>query len=82
MDQYTPLMAIVVIFTSQVKRIFNARLKIKKDLKPMQITYANPCMGRILRRGAFRKGITMKAEVWEHRFIELVLVFTSLMGIR
>ena len=82
MDRYTPLMAIVVISTSQVKRIFNAQLKLKKTLKLMQLTFANPCMDRILRRGAFRKVITMKAEVREHRFIELVLVFTSLTGIR
>ena len=82
MDQYTPLMAIVVIFTSQVKRIFNAQLKLKKTLKHMQITFVNPCMDRVLRQGAFRKGITMKAEIWEHRFIGLVLASISLMEIR
>ena len=82
MDRCTPLMVIVVIFTSQVKRMFNVQLKLKKTLKPMQITFANPCMDQVLSRGAFLKGITMKAEVWEHRFIGLVLASINLMGKR
>ena len=82
MDQYTPLMAIVVISTSQVKRMLNVQLKLKKALKLMQITFANPCMDQILRRGASRKVTTMKVIGWEHRFIELALVSVSLMGIQ
>ena len=82
MDRYTPSMVIVVIFTSQVKKMFNVQLKLKKTPKPMQITFANPCMGRVLRQGAFQKVITMKAEVWEHRFIGLVLASINLMGKR